>query len=228
MTTTTPEAKVPFDAQTMEPREAYLTYLAETLAIGLSQNREGEALKRLAEDFLAQRGTIQQLQTERDQLKASVAALQMNATKLANACDEVGVKYFDTDTMDPLVEAMQRETLIVRETLKQLPDAAKAHMEEVERDRAELKQLRSMHEVRCKEAADTVERLAAAEAALAKVSESNREHGDMVGIVLAGAPKTFRACGHPFPVVDSVVSDETCIYEQMYKCEICGAKEGYP
>jgi hypothetical protein len=38
--------------------------------------------------------------------------------KLADAADDVGVKFFDTDTMDPLVEKMQAATEAARRALK--------------------------------------------------------------------------------------------------------------
>lgn len=43
----------------------------------------------------------------------------------------------------------------------------------------------------------------------------------------AGAPKIFKACGHPFPPV-SVMMGEGVVYEQRYTCEQCGATELYP
>lgn len=43
---------------------------------------------------------------------------------LANAADDVGVKFFDTDTMDPLVDKMQAATQVVRAVLKSAPLAA--------------------------------------------------------------------------------------------------------
>ena len=37
--------------------------------------------------------------------------------KLADAADDVGVRFFDTDTMDPLVEAMREATRAARKVL---------------------------------------------------------------------------------------------------------------
>ncbi len=37
--------------------------------------------------------------------------------KLADAADDVGVKFFDTDTMDPLVERLQNATMAARKLL---------------------------------------------------------------------------------------------------------------
>lgn len=44
--------KINFDAETMRPRREYLTYFAETCAAGISQTREGEAMRLLGIEFL--------------------------------------------------------------------------------------------------------------------------------------------------------------------------------
>lgn len=46
--------------------------------------------------------------------KEREAKLREAALALANAADDVGVRFFDTDTMEPEVEAMQAATLAVR------------------------------------------------------------------------------------------------------------------
>ena len=43
---------VNFDAETMRPRREYLVYFAETCAAGISQSREGEAMRLLGVEFL--------------------------------------------------------------------------------------------------------------------------------------------------------------------------------
>lgn len=48
-----------------------------------------------------------------DKLASANAALLM----LANACDDVGVRHFDTDTISPQVEAMQACTAVARSVL---------------------------------------------------------------------------------------------------------------
>lgn len=52
-----------------------------------------------------------------DQAAKSPAALETALRTLANAADDVGVKFFDTDTMDPVVERMQAATLAARALL---------------------------------------------------------------------------------------------------------------
>lgn len=49
-----------------------------------------------------------------DDRKGILAALR----NLANAADSVGVKFFDTDTMEPEVEAMQQATKAARAALE--------------------------------------------------------------------------------------------------------------
>jgi hypothetical protein len=46
-----------------------------------------------------------------------IALLSFSLTALADAADDVGVKFFDTDTMDPLVEKMQAATQNARAAL---------------------------------------------------------------------------------------------------------------
>ncbi len=53
---------------------------------------------------------IDKLRAERDRLRAALLAL-------ANAADVVGVQFFDTDTMEPEVEAMQTATQAARAAL---------------------------------------------------------------------------------------------------------------
>ena len=45
------------------------------------------------------------------------AALREALQYLADAADDVGVKFFDTDTMDPLVERLQNATMAARKLL---------------------------------------------------------------------------------------------------------------
>jgi hypothetical protein len=52
------------------------------------------------------------------QLQGRVRSLEVALRKLADAADDVGIKFFDTDTMDPLVEAMQTATLEARAALR--------------------------------------------------------------------------------------------------------------
>jgi len=49
---------------------------------------------------------------------AREASLVEALEKLANAADDVGVRFFDTDTMEPEVEAMQSATLAARALLQ--------------------------------------------------------------------------------------------------------------
>lgn len=48
---------------------------------------------------------------------SEIGRLRAALLALANAADEVGVKFFDTDTMEPEVEAMQKATLAARAAL---------------------------------------------------------------------------------------------------------------
>lgn len=47
-----------------------------------------------------------------------IGLLRIALENLADACDCVGVKHFDTDTMDPEVTAMQEATLEARTILR--------------------------------------------------------------------------------------------------------------
>jgi hypothetical protein len=49
--------------------------------------------------------------------EATAAALRAALIVLASAADDVGVKFFDTDTIDPVVERMQAATLAARALL---------------------------------------------------------------------------------------------------------------
>lgn len=55
-----------------------------------------------------------------DRLLDEKAKLRERLEALADACDVIGVKYFDTDTMSPEVEDMQRATQTARALLKTL------------------------------------------------------------------------------------------------------------
>ena len=64
------------------------------------------------------------LLTEFETLRAALAAsearekeLRKKLQNLANAADDVGVRFFDTDTMEPEVEAMQQATIEARAIL---------------------------------------------------------------------------------------------------------------
>lgn len=56
----------------------------------------------------------------RDEVVTLLAAAKagMRAKELADACDDVGVRFFDTDTMEPEVQRMQEATEAVREILR--------------------------------------------------------------------------------------------------------------
>lgn len=57
-----------------------------------------------------------------DEIGALVAAapsLRAALQNLADACDNVGVKYFDTDSMSEEVEAMQEATIAARAVIEQ-------------------------------------------------------------------------------------------------------------
>lgn len=63
------------------------------------------------------REKLEALTAERDALRARVAELEERSAslieagvRLANAADDVGVEYFDTDTMDDVVAEMQEAT----------------------------------------------------------------------------------------------------------------------
>ena len=59
------------------------------------------------------------LADECDRLATQNKKLREALENLANAADTVGVSYFDTDTMDPEVEAMQSATNIARAALSE-------------------------------------------------------------------------------------------------------------
>lgn len=52
------------------------------------------------------------------QARERIRALERDLLELANAADAVGVRFFDTDTMEPEVEAMQKATQAARAALK--------------------------------------------------------------------------------------------------------------
>lgn len=52
-----------------------------------------------------------------------IALLSFALTALANAADDVGVKYFDTDTMSPEVETMQKATENARAAIKRATES---------------------------------------------------------------------------------------------------------
>lgn len=51
--------------------------------------------------------------------RASHAALKAALERLANAADHVGVRFFDTDTMEPEVSEMQQATIAARRALSE-------------------------------------------------------------------------------------------------------------
>jgi len=63
---------LPFDPVTMEPRAAYLKHFAETLAMGIHQSREGEALKRLGDDYLAMIARAEAAEAESARLRKAL------------------------------------------------------------------------------------------------------------------------------------------------------------
>ena len=49
--------------------------------------------------------------------RGEIVRLRERLSRLADAADRVGIKYFDTDTMCPMVETMQAETSLARAAL---------------------------------------------------------------------------------------------------------------
>lgn len=66
------------------------------------------------------KGPHMELKLGIDRLLDEKAKLRERLEALADAADVVGVKYFDTDTMPPEVEDMQRATQTARALLKSL------------------------------------------------------------------------------------------------------------
>lgn len=60
---------------------------------------------------------VRQMMVERAQAADEIERLRIALLTLANACDDVGVKYFDTDTMSPQVAEMNRATVAARSIL---------------------------------------------------------------------------------------------------------------
>ena len=52
--------------------------------------------------------------------RGEIGRLRERLSRLADAADRVGIKYFDTDTMCPMVETMQTETSRARTALSDI------------------------------------------------------------------------------------------------------------
>lgn len=63
------------------------------------------------------------LQLERDRFEGRVEALTATLLRLANAADDVGVRFFDTEWLEPEVLEMQNATEEARKALSSVPEA---------------------------------------------------------------------------------------------------------
>ncbi|MFA5901034.1 MAG: hypothetical protein WC829_18190 [Hyphomicrobium sp.] len=61
--------------------------------------------------------TIARQRREIARQRREIGRLRERLSRLADAADRVGIKYFDTDTMCPMVETMQTETSRARTAL---------------------------------------------------------------------------------------------------------------
>lgn len=88
----------------------------------MSQTPTQEAIERLQYDIEFERSPRNILVSKADlaTLLSSHEKLVEGLTKLANASDEVGIQFFDTDDMDETVWAMQTATQDARALLKEL------------------------------------------------------------------------------------------------------------
>jgi hypothetical protein len=67
-----------------------------------------------AHELIADCERLSETLSEKNELLSDMlAALR----KLADSADDVGVKFFDTDTLDPLVEALQAATQAARDVI---------------------------------------------------------------------------------------------------------------
>lgn len=58
---------------------------------------------------------------ELNETRARLAAAESALLKLANAADVVGVEYFDTDTLEPPIQALHDATIAARAAIRTLP-----------------------------------------------------------------------------------------------------------
>lgn len=102
----------------LSPNNRAKTIAGCKFCYGRSDSDEHTRIVHKDDCILSKRHPGDELLKRLERAEAAKKALRSASLALANASDNVGVKYFDTDSTEPPVEAMQSATLKLREILK--------------------------------------------------------------------------------------------------------------